>query len=338
MELKDYPYLEHIDQEYYDIHDVSEVMSYPVICLKTIESGNNIERILNAVNHDGFPVVDDNNHPLGFVRRDQLVALLECCIFTETVPWNNNLNSENLDLMSPASSTDESLTAIFSGSSASDQTKAGELVEDDLRFSFYARDDESSDSATCSCSDNVALNSSATDLAFNQHVRRNSTLMNLALFIRDDRYTSYDENSPQGRDDGNFLLKTYDDVENSDEWLQDNIKVLPDNTVILGADDSLPIIRNFQKHSKTVVKKGPNGKLTIRLSSTDYNKSVDIQAVMNKACHCVLENCPLSTAYKMFTVLGLRHLCVLGNAGKVTGIISRSNLQEEHIKTSIRKK
>ena len=122
-------------------------------CLKTIESGNNIERILNAVNHDGFPVVDDNNHPLGFVRRDQLVALLECCIFTETVPWNNNLNSENLDLMSPASSTDESLTAIFSGSSASDQTKAGELVEDDLRFSFYARDDESSDSATCSCSD-----------------------------------------------------------------------------------------------------------------------------------------------------------------------------------------
>ena len=339
MELQEYPYLEHIDQEYFDIHDVTEIMSYPVICLRQLEDGRRIAKVLNTCTHDGFPVVDQHNHLLGLVRRDQLIALLECGIFVETVPWNKSFNEESLDLVSPTSSADDSLTAIFSGSSTSNQ-KEEHLVEDDLRFSFYAHDDELSECVSYDeLKSNVPSNPSRDNSNFNHHVRQNSTLMDMALFIRDDRYTSNDGLSPLGRDDEKFTFNAHVEYESSnDEWLKDNIKIMPDNTVILGADESLPIIKNFTKCNNTVVRYGQNGKLTISLSSADYNKRVDVQAVMNRTCHCVLENCPLSTAYKTFTILGLRHLCVLGRKGELAGIITRSNLHEEYIKRSIRKR
>ncbi|XP_054707765.1 H(+)/Cl(-) exchange transporter 7-like [Uloborus diversus] len=71
----------------------SEVMSYPVVCLRTIEKVGNIERILKTESHNGFPVVDvsddsyDNTHTFGTYRgvilRWQLIVLLQHKVFNE---------------------------------------------------------------------------------------------------------------------------------------------------------------------------------------------------------------------------------------------------------------
>ena len=322
MELKGYPFLEHIDHHSLDMYSVDDVMSYPVVTFKISETASTIEKILNNVNHHAFPVVDEKRHLLGIVRRDQLVALLECGIYVETTAWNKGSKSDSV--FSHKHSPSDAATSIFSDS-ASDRSRMDDLVPDDLRFSFFKDDDSSGE---LSCAMMGAEDSSRTSFVdhensgFGRHIRRDSTLMNLALLIRDDRYTSLD----------NMETVVIDDPidGDGDEWLRDNVRILPDNTILLGTDESLPVGGKFHE-KKTVVKKGRDGRLLVSLNPADYDKHVDIQAVMNQACHCVLENCPLSTTFKIFTVLGLRHLCVVGCMGKVVGIVTRSNLVSERI-------
>tara|TARA_B110000971_G_C19696320_1_gene357727 strand:+ start:107 stop:598 length:492 start_codon:yes stop_codon:yes gene_type:complete len=81
------------------------------------------------------------------------------------------------------------------------------------------------------------------------------------------------------------------------------------------------------------------GIIVIEVSEESLNKHVDIGAVMNLAPHVVLENCPLSRAYKLFSSLGLRHLVVLGgvSGGEIVGLVTRANLLEENIREKLEK-
>lgn len=339
MELKCYPYLEHEDNHLYDINAVSDVMSYPVVTMKKSDTAGNIVHILNTTSHNGFPVVDDFDHLLGIVRRDQLVALLECGIYEETSPWFSKEFQyyRNVEPFPSHDVDSSSLTVRLSRSATNynDLQKEEEiLVEDDLRFSFYAQDDDEISSDAQLFEDSRI---------FQNHVKRDSTLMNLALLIRDDRYTSNDKLSPIATNSLNSFrtncsheYESTTEEETNDEWLRDNVRSLPNNTLTLGPDESLPLCNILCRNSKTAVRIGDGGKLLVDLNPNEYNKHIDIQAVMSRASHCVVENCPLSSAFKTFTVLGLRHLCVLGNnggkrQGKVVGILSRSNLCQSYI-------
>ncbi|XP_055954224.1 H(+)/Cl(-) exchange transporter 7-like [Argiope bruennichi] len=72
----------------------TEVMSYPVVCFKTIEKVGFIEHILKTETHNGFPVVEikegsfDNIHTFGtykgLILRWQLIVLLQHKVFEET--------------------------------------------------------------------------------------------------------------------------------------------------------------------------------------------------------------------------------------------------------------
>ncbi|GFY55986.1 hypothetical protein TNIN_288231 [Trichonephila inaurata madagascariensis] len=72
----------------------TEVMSYPVVCLKTVEKVGFIEHILKTETHNGFPVVEikegsyDNIHTFGtykgLILRWQLIVLLQHKVFLET--------------------------------------------------------------------------------------------------------------------------------------------------------------------------------------------------------------------------------------------------------------
>jgi H+/Cl- antiporter ClcA len=86
IEIKSYPYLEHEEVKHYDVFDVGNIMSAPPRCLNYRETASTIARLLEESTHNGFPVIDksvegDEGRFLGLVRRDQLVALLECGIF-----------------------------------------------------------------------------------------------------------------------------------------------------------------------------------------------------------------------------------------------------------------
>jgi len=85
MEINNYPFLElHTYPKLYDIFEVKQIMSSPPITLGPRERAHTVVRLLRESVHNGFPVVDPKTKRfLGLVRRDQLVALLECGIFEE---------------------------------------------------------------------------------------------------------------------------------------------------------------------------------------------------------------------------------------------------------------
>jgi CBS-domain-containing membrane protein len=92
MHMKELPYLEHEIKESFDICTVSDVMSAPVVTLKGVEEAQHIEKVLLTSNHQAFPVLDqDTNQYVGLIRRDQLVALLECGLYLESLEEHQNL-------------------------------------------------------------------------------------------------------------------------------------------------------------------------------------------------------------------------------------------------------
>lgn len=122
-------------------------------------------------------------------------------------------------------------------------------------------------------------------------------------------------------------------LEQRESWIVDNLVKVSNNSVVLDSDDTLPrgvIPMNRQ----TAINTDENGNLVVDVPSKDRHKHMNIAAVMNRGAKCVPETCPLSNAYRMFTTLGLRHLCVLGGetGGEVVGIITRYNMQPEFIK------
>jgi len=81
MKLKDYPYLEHKSEYKYDMYRAATVMTRPVETISTVESATKIESLLLQSTHNAFPVIEENNRYKGMVRRDQLIAAIECQIF-----------------------------------------------------------------------------------------------------------------------------------------------------------------------------------------------------------------------------------------------------------------
>lgn len=85
MEIKEYPYLDHHVRTELVMFKVKEIMSSPVRMLHPVETVETIEKHLNKSSHYAFPVIDETTGRfLGLVRRDQLVALLQCGVFQET--------------------------------------------------------------------------------------------------------------------------------------------------------------------------------------------------------------------------------------------------------------
>ena len=82
MEMKGYPYLDHHVRTELTMFRSEEIMSRNVKTLHRVETVGVIEKLLLTSNHYGFPVVEERTGKfLGLVRRDQLVALLQCGVY-----------------------------------------------------------------------------------------------------------------------------------------------------------------------------------------------------------------------------------------------------------------
>ncbi|XP_076626273.1 chloride channel protein 7 isoform X1 [Colletes latitarsis] len=82
---------------------VSEIMSHPVVTLKTVENVGHIVELLKCVTFNGFPIVDPPNSDQteihsygqfrGLILRSQLIVLLQNKIFNEQADnWEANLS------------------------------------------------------------------------------------------------------------------------------------------------------------------------------------------------------------------------------------------------------
>ena len=106
IELKSYPYLGHEEKNRYDIFEVGHIMSAPPVCVGSRERAHTIAKLLEESNHNGFPVVDksvDGGRFLGLVRRDQLVALLECGVFLKDDDLRQFAELEEFNIGTPLS-------------------------------------------------------------------------------------------------------------------------------------------------------------------------------------------------------------------------------------------
>jgi len=119
MEINRYPYLEHGDKKGYDIFPVRDIMSIPPETLSPRERVTDLVKLLKKSNHHGFPVVDPiTGKFLGLVRRDQLVALIECGVFEEAGERSSFDDDDDDD---DESSIGDSSRGSISGYESSDQ-------------------------------------------------------------------------------------------------------------------------------------------------------------------------------------------------------------------------
>ena len=84
MSLRGYPFLEHRARPELDVYSAADVMTSPIVKLPMISNAGSIERILKTTPYSAFPVVEEEKECYqGMVRRDQLVAALECKIYVQ---------------------------------------------------------------------------------------------------------------------------------------------------------------------------------------------------------------------------------------------------------------
>jgi chloride channel 6 len=87
IEINHYPFLEHEQNKVLDIFEACEIMSAPVVTVGPSERTQDLVKLLRVCEHHGFPVVDPESKTfLGLVRRDQIIALLECEVFEDRDP------------------------------------------------------------------------------------------------------------------------------------------------------------------------------------------------------------------------------------------------------------
>lgn len=283
MELRDYPYLDHKEKPSYDSINTSDVMSKATKTIKMKPSARSIEDILATTPHSAFPVIDDTGHYRGMVRRDQLIAALECKIYIEAV---ENIGIGRASVRSTADS--------------------------------------------------------ATERGWASHVRRDYTLMNRALHIDDGLYRSFRfsrraaapsvDNDISDNNPGTFP-PAYGDT----TWLEGNVLTSEHDDEIILADDTLPAktVPHGEGSSRAHLKK-VIGNIVISIPPEERLCHVDVGAIMNKCAISVLEDCPLSRTFDIFTSLGLRHLPVLKPDGKVVGMITRCNLNDDYVHEKIK--
>jgi chloride channel 7 len=67
------------------------------------------------------------------------------------------------------------------------------------------------------------------------------------------------------------------------------------------------------------------------LDFTDHDDldPVDIDSFVDVGCHIVFENCTISRAFALYQTLGLRHLPVIAQDGRVAGMLTRRSFLSE---------
>lgn len=106
IELNEYPFLRHEEKKRYDLIQVKEIMSAPPQYLRPREQAQTIAELLEESCHNGFPIIDypaNGGKLLGLLRRDQLVALLECGVFIPDDTLREFEESLDEDALSPKS-------------------------------------------------------------------------------------------------------------------------------------------------------------------------------------------------------------------------------------------
>ena len=311
MRLKGYPYLDHEEKKRYDMFEVKDIMNTPAVIVRPREKASRLVKLLKESNHHGFPVVEKGSGKfLGLVRRNQIVALLECGVF---------------DTGSADSSTkrSESFTGSSGELSSPSSTPYRGVGKEPLMYFAYHIKDDRYDYLQNQEKPNTNVNLK------DDEFEKNSFLLSIhgaGDVVKDLTFS----NTPRSGsvslvgDDSLPLLssvrKSFDQLDTSK--LSERDHLAPQGFARVGEDEK--------------------GNVVITAFNRDFRDHyVNLAAVMNKGTYCVTEDFPVSKAHLLFTKLGLRWIVVLGGfsggEGKLTfarcfyGTFVRRNLRSKFL-------
>lgn len=309
MKLKGYPYLDHEEKKRYDIFQVSEIMSKPAQTIGPKERAHKLVTLLKNSIHHGFPVMDPaSNKFMGLVRRDQIIALVECGVFEDEDASSFSSSPSNSVPPSPA-------WTPTPGVSKSPYMHWAYHINDD-RYDHVTRahkeggepkqrrqtkwDEDDSDEND----EHVWLRT----------IHENMMIVPGTPITRADTTASYTISG-----DDSLPPLSVPKIMTASSRGSRNTAFLAETTVPRGYAE---------------VKPNKHGNLFISwLNPTYRDRCVNVAAVMSRGTYCVTEFCPVSKARFLFTSMGLRHLVVLGGetGGAVVGVLSRANFVRTHI-------
>lgn len=298
MELKKYPYLDHEERKRYDMITISEIMSCPAEVIGPLEKANHLVRMLQLTSHNGFPVVDPRSKKfLGLVRRDQIIALLECGLFEgANITIKDGRNLERPSDLSTLSTP-----------------KPGIGKSPMMHWAFHIKDDRY---------DHLQSQTNYfPDDEFDRHEWIRNVHNSLHIMPSEVATELADNTVPTAGDDAlppmRRIFSSRLDKRQKYEKLRASKAIgnaAPDGFANVGVDDTGNLIVSW-------------------LAPDCRDKYVNLSAVMNRGSFCVPEHLPVSNARLLFTKLGLRHVVVVGgkSGGEVVGIFTRANLMASHI-------
>ena len=279
MALKQYPYLDLEEKRRYDILQVSDIMSHPPERIGPTIQASQLVRILRASPHNGFPVLDPTTKKLlGLVRRDQVVALLECGVFQESAQWG----ASDLTIGSPSNSEPFTISTPRPGIAQSPLMHWAYHIKDD-RYDYLKN--------------SSAISSSEDDFDDHEWLRNirdtlRSVPNDFLMEVGNDKLTV-----PTSGDD---TMPSVNHVLSSTGAPRKQLKKVEDKENIHGhaRTGSTHSSRSFET-PKGYAKIGVNvdGNLIVNWLNPDYHHLfVNVSTVMNRGTFSVPESLPVSKA------------------------------------------
>lgn len=305
MDWKRYPYLDHAERKNYDVFQVGDIMSEPVVTIGPRERAQRLVTLLRDNAHHGFPVVDPSTQKfLGLVRRDQIVALLECGVF----------DNEGGEPPAEPSFPDSPSTI----SSLSWTPPPGASKTPLMHWAYHIKDDRY----------DYVLDTKSLPVLEDNDFDEHEWLLSIRANMQ-----SFPMANPTVDDQCHRVIG------------DDSLPPLPSNILKTGRpiplkhrSTSEPQLHGLNNRSTptgfAAVGLNKSGNVVISWLNQDYrSRWVNVSAVMNTGTYCLVEFCPISKAHSLFTSLGLRHIVVLGgrSGGSVVGVLTRANLLQSFV-------
>jgi len=348
VKLKGYPYLDHSKDGCYDVFLVRDIMSKPLVTVREKETAIRLVEILRNTSHNGFPVVDEHGRLKGLVRRKQIVALMECGIFEKADPGKGSIRNNIFDSTSIYQSN--------SGRNGNGLMRLAYRIKDD-RYGDIEESDEHEERTPSAPPQIVSAQGERNPKSkwnlIKVGVKVNTVLNEKRLLGADVTMPAVDasklDSSNFFRDDDSDagIDGRGDDIDSDDEESEDAEDLSKvgyykvnknDVSVNQSTKDSILWSNTDVKAPKGFVRVGLNRKnhvVVISWLNPEYKDDlIDLEAVMNRGTYIVPEHFPLSKAYNLFTLLGLRWIVVVGgvNGGAVVGLLTRESFVESYLK------
>ncbi|CAJ1951978.1 unnamed protein product [Cylindrotheca closterium] len=302
MSLKGYPFLNHKDIRLYDMFEVGDVMSAPVITVRPYEKAKDLVAFLERSPGHGFPVVDSDHKLLGIVRRNQIVALLECGVFEKTNPFESRASES----WTPTPGVHKSPLMHWAYHIKDDRYQYLETQDHRGREHVDDLEDDEYDTNEYLLSVRDAISHyPGTETSIHGNENRPIRVAG------DDTLPALNSESMSGL-----------------RHLSSELSFENRNSISTESSE-IKIPTGFGR-----VGSSSDGRVVIKWLHPDHEeKFVNLSAVMNKGAFSLPDYFPLSKAYTLFTELGLRWIVVTGSysGGKVVGILTRHNLLPSHI-------